>query len=194
MDAPDRLRRAVVKAIGAAIVVSLAPAALPLARAAEAAPSEPSTLHPLMRGVWISGQIAPAQVAALKAHGIERIVALRPDGEEPGQPTSAAVEAAARSAGIAFAYAPVPGKDVPQAAVDAVSRALARPDEPVVIYCKSGHRATRTWALAEASRVDGLEADAIQSVAASAGQPVEDLREQIAARVATRRVLDVRGR
>jgi len=194
MAAPDRLRRAVVKAIGAAIVVSLAPAASLSAWAAEAAPSEPSTLHPLMRGVWISGQIAPAQVAALKAHGIERIVALRPDGEEPGQPTSAAVEAAARSAGIAFAYSPVPGKDVPQAAVDAVSRALAHPDEPVVIYCRSGHRATRTWALAEASREGGLEADAIESVAASAGQPVEDLREQIAARIATRRVLGVQGR
>jgi len=194
MDAPDRLRRVVLKALGVAIAVSFAPAALRLARAADAAASEPSTLHPLMRGVWISGQIAPAQVAALKAHGIERIVALRPDGEEPGQPSSAAVEAAARSAGIAFAYAPVPGKDVPQAAVDAVSRALARGDEPVVIYCKSGHRATRTWALAEASRADGLEADAIESVAASAGQPVDDLREQIAARIATRRVLGVQGR
>jgi len=194
MDARGLRRRAVVKAIGVALALSLVPAALPPARAAQGAASEPSTLHPLMRGVWISGQITPAQVAALKAHGIERIVALRPDGEEPGQPTSAAVEAAARSAGIAFAYSPVPGKDVPQAAVDAVSRALAHTDEPVVIYCKSGHRATRTWALAEASRADGLEAEAIESVAASAGHTVEDLREQIAARIATRRVLGVPGR
>ena len=194
MDARGLRRRAVVKAGGALLALLLAPAASRLARAAQETASEPSTLHPLMRGVWVSGQIAPAQVAALKAHGIERIVALRPDGEEPGQPSSAAVEAAAHSAGIAFAYAPVPGKDVPQAAVDAVSRALARADEPVVIYCKSGHRAPRTWALAEASRENGLEADAIESVAASAGHPVDDLREQIAARIATRRVLGTQGR
>jgi len=191
MNAQARRRRGVVKAIGVALACGFVPAAWPLA---QDAPSQPSTLHPLMRGVWVSAQVTPAQVADLKAHGIERIVAVRPDGEEPGQPSSAAVEAAARSAGIAFAYAPVAGKDVPQEAVDAVSRALVHADQPVVIYCKSGRRATRVWALAEASRVDGLEADAIQSVAASAGQPVDDLREQIAARIATRRVLAVPNR
>lgn len=194
MDAHGRRRRNVIAALGAAVAASFVPAALPLARAAEAASSEPSTLHPLMRGVWVSGQITPEQVATFKARGIDAIVAVRPDGEAPDQPSSAAIDAAARSAGIAFAYAPVAGKDVPQAAVDAVSRALAHPDRPVVIYCKSGHRATRVWALAEASRENGLEADAIESVAASAGQPVDDLREQIAARIATRRVLGVPGR
>lgn len=150
------------------------------------APTQGGELKPLVGGVWISGQISPQQVEQLKAQGIKTIVDLRPDGEAPDQPPSSAVDAAARSAGIAFAYAPVAGSEVPAAAVDAVSRAILRPDNTVLLYCKSGRRAARTWALAEASRMGGLEAEAIESVVKSAGQSVDDLKEQIAARIATR--------
>lgn len=165
-------------------------AAVPLALLAVPARADdtggPATIHPLVARVWVSGQITPAQIDDLKAQGIRSIVAARPDGEEPGQPSSATVEAAARAAGLDFAYAPVDGDEVPQAAVDAVTRALARRDNPVLIYCRSGHRAARVWALAEASRRDGLEAEAIESVATSVGQPLDDLRGEIAARIATR--------
>lgn len=150
------------------------------------APEQEAALKPLVGGVWISGQITPQQVDRLKSQGIKTIIDLRPDGEAPGQPTSSAIDASARSAGLTFAYAPVAGSDVPASAVDAVSRALARPDNTVLLYCRSGRRGARAWALAEASRTGGLEAEAIESVAKSAGQPVDDLRDQIAARIATR--------
>ncbi len=156
------------------------------AGAAEQGTPEDATLKPLVGGVWISGQITPQQVDELKSQGIKAIIALRPDGEAPGQPPSSSIDAAARSAGLAFAYAPVAGSDIPGSAVDAVSRAIARPDNTVLLYCKSGRRAARTWALAEASRMGGLEAEAIESVVQSAGQSVDDLRDQIAARIATR--------
>ena len=150
------------------------------------APASDASVKPLVGGVWIAGQISPAQVDELKTQGIKAIVDLRPDGEAPEQPSSSAIDAAARSAGLTFAYAPVPGSDIPAAAVDAVSRAIARLDTPVLLYCKSGRRAARTWALAEASRFGGLEAEAIEAVVQSAGQSVDDLKEQIAARIATR--------
>lgn len=154
--------------------------------AEQGTPEQDAALKPLVGGVWISGQITPQQVDELKSQGIKAIIALRPDGEAPGQPPSSSIDAAARSAGLAFAYAPVAGSDIPGSAVDAVSRAIVRPDNTVLLYCKSGRRAARTWALAEASRMGGLEAEAIESVVQSAGQSVDDLRDQIAARIATR--------
>lgn len=170
--------------------VFLAAAFVATAGGAADLPQEPAeqeaALKPLVGGVWISGQITPQQVDQLKSQGIKTIIDLRPDGEAPGQPPSSAIDAAARSAGLRFAYAPVAGSDIPASAVDAVSRAIARPDNTVLLYCRSGRRGARAWALAEASRMGGLEAEAIESVAKSAGQPVDDLRDQIAARIATR--------
>ena len=47
----------------------------------------------------VSGQIAPHEVAGLAEHGITVIVNNRPDGEEPGQPLAADIEAAAAAGG-----------------------------------------------------------------------------------------------
>ena len=172
-----------------ACVAVLAIAYCSVAAAAGDVAESPASPKPLVAGVWISGQITPKQVEELKAQGIKTIVDLRPDGEASDQPSSGVVEAAAHEAGLAFSYAPVRDKEVPPAAVDAVSRAILRPDNPVLIYCRSGGRATRIWAVAEASRLGGLDAEAIQAVADSAGQPLDDLKEQITALVSARQKL-----
>lgn len=155
------------------------------ASAADAA-VEDAKLTPLVAGVWIAGQITPQQVEGLAARGMTAIIDLRPGDEEPGQPSSQQVGAAAERAGLTFSHAPVEDGVPPQSAVDAVSRALLHPGTTAVLCCHSGRQAARTWALAEASRSGGLEAEAIEAVAKSAGQSLDDLREQIAARIATR--------
>ena len=48
---------------------------------------------------YVSGQVDPADLPAIKAAGVAMIVNNRPDGEEPGQPAAAAIETAARAAG-----------------------------------------------------------------------------------------------
>ena len=139
----------------------------------------PETLRTIYRTVWETPMRALIDMTA--------IIDLRPDDEEAGQPSSQQVGNAAERAGLSFSYAPVEGGGLPeQAAVDAVSRALLHPGTTVVLYCHSGRRAARAWALAEASRDGGLEAEAIEAAAKSAGQPVDDLHEQISARIATR--------
>ena len=50
----------------------------------------------------VSPQIQPGDVAAAAAMGVTTIVNNRPDGEEPGQPAGAEIEAAARAAGLAY--------------------------------------------------------------------------------------------
>lgn len=185
MHVVDATRRHMLRALALGIAAGVTQTAMATEASVQEA-SAPAGLHPLVAGVWVAGALSPTHIESLKTQGFTSIVLVRPDGEEPGQASSASIEAAARSAGLGFSFAPIAGKDVPQAAVDAVTRELARPDNTVLIACRSGQRATRAWALAEASRTGGLEAEAIESVAASAGQPVDDLREQIAARIATR--------
>src|SRR3546814_4759693 len=56
---------------------------------------ETMTIRSLTPALSVSPQIDPADVVALAASGFRSIVCNRPDGEEAGQPTAAAIAAAA---------------------------------------------------------------------------------------------------
>ena len=62
----------------------------------------------------------------------------------------------------------------------------ARPEGPVLIYCRSGKRAARTWALVEAQRVNGMSTDEIIRAVRAAGQEANDLRDRLDAGVGRR--------
>lgn len=116
--------------------------------------------------IWISGQIAAEDLADAAARlGFRKVVNNRPDHEEPGQPTSAEVGAAAESAGLAFLDAPVRGLPDP-ATVDQVGRFL-EDGEPALLFCRSGMRSAVTWAMAEHAR--GVSADNLREQALAAG-------------------------
>lgn len=163
--------------IGAAIVLTLAVLNRP----------PRAQLHPLVDGIWISEQVQPEQLAALKLQGIRSIIDLRPDGEQQGQASSTEINAAADSNGLTFAYIPVPHGDIPDSQVDSLAMSLGIVEKPVVLYCRSGRRAARTWALSEASRPGGLSADAIRKALVSAGQESQDLDPVIESRISARR-------
>jgi uncharacterized protein (TIGR01244 family) len=163
--------------------------------AAGAAPATPAAqgpavgavqAHALPDRVWVAGQVTPAQLAALAARGFGTVVDLRPDGEAAGQPSSTQMAQAAHAAGLAFAYIPVAHGHIPAAAADQLGRALAGADRHVLVYCASGRRAARTWALAEASRRGGLDEAAILAAVKGAGQDASELQAEIARRVAAR--------
>jgi uncharacterized protein (TIGR01244 family) len=141
---------------------------------------------PLAVSVWVTEQINESQLADIKAKGFRTVVDLRPDGEAVDQPPAAEMARAAQASGLGFSYIPVPHGDIPTAAVDALDQALAQSDKPLLLYCRSGRRAARTWALAEASRPGGLDAAAIQAAARAAGQSADDLAAQIGVRIAAR--------
>lgn len=111
--------------------------------------------------VLVSGQVDAADVATL---GVRTLVNNRPDGEEPGQPTSAELEAAARAAGLAYRHIPVAG-GVSRADVEAMAEALEA--GPILAFCRSGTRSTYLWALARASR--GVDPATLVRQAAEAG-------------------------
>jgi uncharacterized protein (TIGR01244 family) len=100
----------------------------------------------------VSPQITPADVAAAAAQGFTLIINNRPDGEAPGQPRGAEIEAAARAAGLDYLNAPVVGRPGP-AQVEAVRDAVAGAKGKVLAYCRSGTRSISTWAMGQAGEV-----------------------------------------
>lgn len=123
------------------------------------------TLRPLSPTVSVSAQLSPNAMPALAASGVGRVINNRPDGEEPGQPPAAVMEAAARDAGLAFAWIPVSGLPGPDQ-VAAVAELLAD-GVPTVMFCRSGMRSTAAWAMAE--RLNGADAEDLREIAAAAG-------------------------
>lgn len=128
----------------------------------------------LNQNMFVAGQIAPEEIAGL---GVAMIVNNRPDGEEPGQPTSDAIAAAAQAAGVEYRHIPVTGSfSMPQVAQ--MADALAAADGPVLAFCKSGTRSTFLWALAQ-SRLDA-DAEDLVSKAAAAGYDLSPIRAFLA--------------
>jgi sulfide:quinone oxidoreductase len=100
----------------------------------------------------------------------------RPDGEEPGQPTAAEVEAAARAAGLEFRWLPVVMPTLSQDDARAFGVALDEMPGPTLAFCRTGTRSTVLWALSQAGE---RPADELIAAAARAGYDLEGLRPRL---------------
>jgi uncharacterized protein (TIGR01244 family) len=114
---------------------------------------------------WVSPQISVADVAAAADQGFTLIINNRPEGESPDQTPGAAIEAAARAAGLGYVHVPVVGRPGP-GEVEAVRRAVADAQGRVLAYCRSGARSICTWAIGQTGAV---ERDALLRQGAAAG-------------------------
>ena len=115
----------------------------------------------------VSGQIAPQNVAGLAEHGITVLVNNRPDGEEPGQPLAADIEAAAAEAGIAYRFVPII-RGIGPADVEEMQKALREAgDGKLLAFCRSGTRSALACALAH--REEGASREQVEQRLAQAG-------------------------
>lgn len=117
--------------------------------------------------VSVAPQIGSAGVAAAKAAGFTLIINNRPDGEAPGQPPGAEIEAAAAAAGIAYEHIPMANGALTPETIHAVRAALDAAGGRTLMFCRSGTRSTMLWGLAEA--VAGRDPAALAAEAAAAG-------------------------
>lgn len=124
--------------------------------------------------VFVSPQIGLPEVAEAAAQGIAIIVNNRPEDESDDQTTGAAIEAAARAAGMDYVAIPVTHAGWSEGQVRAMANALTNADGPVLAYCRSGTRSTLLWALAEASI--GKSPHALAAAAAQAGYDLSPIR------------------
>ena len=127
----------------------------------------------LDQNLFVAGQIAPDDLGAAKALGVTTVINNRPDGEEPGQPTGAQIEAAARAAGLDYHAIPVGHGGMGPMQVTAMNDALAGATGGVLAFCRSGTRSTYLWALARA--VAGDDPAALAGKAAAAGYDLSPL-------------------
>lgn len=115
-------------------------------------------------------QISPGDLPAIAAAGFAHIVNNRPDSEVPASHSGAAIEAAARAAGLGYTAIPVDHSGFSAEQVEALAAVLAAAGGPVLGYCRSGTRSTLLWALAEAAR--GGDPAEIAEAAARGGYDV----------------------
>jgi uncharacterized protein (TIGR01244 family) len=94
-------------------------------------------------------QIALEDVAEAARLGFHTLINNRPDGEDPTQPASADVAAAAAAAGLAYHYVPVRGGPTPDQ-VEETLKILESAKAPVLAFCRSGTRSIVTWSLCQA--------------------------------------------
>lgn len=121
----------------------------------------------------VAGQIGPEDVTEAAASGVTIVVNNRPDGEEPGQPAGAAIEAAARAAGIGYRHLPVEGGITPGQAGE-LAALLDDAQGKALLFCRSGTRSAYLWALARALR--GVDGATILARAQAAGYDLSPLR------------------
>jgi len=95
--------------------------------------------------VAVSEQITPMDVAEIAAAGYRVLINNRPDGEVPGQPHNAEIEAAARAAGLEYHYLPVTAIDFPGPGFGKMTDLLDDDSRPVLAFCRSGTRCANLW-------------------------------------------------
>lgn len=140
----------------------------------------------LTPSLYVGPQIDEKDLA-LAARKFRSIINNRPDGEEPGQPVSAQLEAAAKRLGLSYRHIPIVPGQLSDDNIDAFADALGDLEGPVFAFCRTGARSTSMWALIEASHGD---IDQILTRASDAGYDLGALRprlEQIAQSGLTRR-------
>jgi len=104
------------------------------------------SVRPLSAELSVAPQLGPEAMAWVAQQGFKSIINNRPDFEAgPEQPTHAAVEAAAKVAGLAYAFLPV--DPVYQSAEEVARFAdlLASMPKPILAFCRSGNRSGRLF-------------------------------------------------
>lgn len=101
--------------------------------------------------VCVAPQMTPEAMAEVAALGFRSVVNNRPDFEHgPDQPTNAAIEAAARAAGLEYRFLPVSGGYQSPEEIAAFAQLLRELPAPVLAFCRSGARSTRLFMAAVA--------------------------------------------
>lgn len=103
-------------------------------------------VQPLSPEVSVAGQLEPAAMAWAAANGFKSVINNRPDFEGgPDQPTAAAMEAAAKAAGLHYAFLPVsPAVQTPEE-IARFGRLLAELPKPVLAFCRTGTRSGKLY-------------------------------------------------
>jgi len=96
--------------------------------------------------VCVAPQLDPAAMAWAAQNGFKSVINNRPDFEGgPDQPTSAAIESAAREVGLQYAFLPVNGAYQSPEEIARFADLLQTLPKPVLAFCRSGARSGKLY-------------------------------------------------
>ena len=108
--------------------------------------SETLPFRPVAPDVCVAPQLTPEAMAEAARAGFRSVINNRPDFEHgPQQPTNAAIEAAARAAGLEYRFLPVNGAYQSPQEIAAFAQLLKELPRPILAFCRSGARSTRLY-------------------------------------------------
>jgi uncharacterized protein (TIGR01244 family) len=109
----------------------------------------PLPLRAVAADVCVAPQLGPEAMAEAARQGFRSVINNRPDFEHgPDQPTNAAIEAAARAAGLEYRFLPVDGGWQSPEEIAAFAALLAELPRPLLVFCRSGARSGRLYSAA----------------------------------------------
>ena len=102
--------------------------------------------------VCVAPQLEPATMAWAAQNGFKSVINNRPDFEGgPSQPTSAQIEAAAKAAGLSYAFLPVNGAYQSPEEIARFGELLSQLPRPILAFCRSGARSGKLYHAATGS-------------------------------------------
>lgn len=109
-------------------------------------------IRPVAPDVCVAPQLTPETMAEVARAGFRSVVNNRPDFEHgPDQPTNAAIEDAARAAGLEYRFLPVESAFQSPEQIAAFAQLLEELPRPLLAFCRSGARSTRLYMQAKAA-------------------------------------------
>ena len=105
-----------------------------------------TTVQQLAPDFCVAPQLDASTMAAVARAGFRSVINNRPDFEAgPDQPTNASIEAAARDAGLVYAYLPVAPMALTVEDVNRMAELVQRLPRPILAFCRSGTRSGRLY-------------------------------------------------
>lgn len=98
----------------------------------------------------VSEQITLDEMKILADDGVKTLICNRPDGEEPNQVKCSDIKAAAEENGINFVHIPVPGREIPEEALQDFLKVIDGCNDKIHAYCRTGTRSSIFWGLSHA--------------------------------------------
>ncbi len=106
-------------------------------------------LQQLSAEVFVAPQLDAAAMTWAAQNGFKSIVNNRPDFEGgPDQPTSAAIEVAAKAAGLHYAWLPVLPAVQTADDIARFAKLLAELPKPMLAFCRTGTRSAKLYSAA----------------------------------------------
>jgi uncharacterized protein (TIGR01244 family) len=149
-------------------------------------PKESLVFTPLKDNIYVTSQISAQDISQIKQQNFLTIIDIRPDGEADNQISSDGMQAVSKAANIEFYYLPVQKSVLPIQQAEKLAKIIEQSSSDVLLYCRSGNRATRTYALALAMTVNGPSLNDINAMVNKAGFSVQDIQVELKAQIAKR--------